>query len=464
MTQRQSRTAADVKDLVARQQATFHSGQTLNLAFRRDALLRLEQALRTREADLLDALQADLGKSGAEAYMCEIGLTLSELRHMLRHLRAYARQRTVPTPLSQFPARSFTVRQPYGVCLVMSPWNYPVLLTLEPLIGAIAAGNCCVVKPSAYAPATSRALGELLRACYSEDYIAVVEGGRTENQALLDQPFDKIFFTGSAAVGREVLRKASEHLIPVTLELGGKSPVLVDATADINLAARRIAFGKLLNAGQTCVAPDYVLVERSVKDALLQALVEAFDQMAGNALRNEQYVHIISRRHFDRLTALMDPRWVVYGGAWDADTLRIQPTLMADVPPDAPVMREEIFGPLLPVIAVDSLDSAFRFVDERPHPLACYLFSRDRQAQRRFVRELRFGGGCVNDTVIHLATSHMGFGGVGESGMGSYHGRRSFEAFSHEKSMVHKGPWPDLPVRYMPYTARKEAWLRRFLR
>lgn len=456
--------AADIGALVARQQATFHSGRTLDLAFRREALLRLDRALRDSEASLLSALREDLGKSGAEAYMCEIGLTRAELRHMLRHLRAYARHCPARTPLSQFPARSFTVRNPYGVCLVMSPWNYPVLLTLSPLIGAIAAGNCCVVKPSAYAPATSRALSKLLASCYPEDYIAVVEGGRAENQALLDQPFDKIFFTGSVAVGREVMRRASERLIPVTLELGGKSPVLVDATADIPLAARRIAFGKLLNAGQTCVAPDYVLVERSVKEPLLRALARAFDEMAGDALRNEQYVRIISRRHFDRLTALIDPARVVYGGGWDESTLRIQPTLMADVSPNAPVMREEIFGPLLPVIAADSLDEAFRFVQERPRPLACYLFSQSPAAIERYTRALRFGGGCVNDTVIHLATSHMGFGGVGESGMGSYHGRRSFEAFSHEKSIVRKGRWPDLSLRYMPYTEGKERWLRRFLR
>ncbi len=455
---------ANIGALVARQQATFHSGRTLDLAFRREALLRLDRALRERESALLSALREDLSKSGAEAYMCEIGLTRAELRHMLRHLRAYARHCPVHTPLSQFPARSFTVRNPYGVCLVMSPWNYPVLLTLSPLIGAIAAGNCCVVKPSAYAPATSRALSKLLSACYPEDYIAVVQGGRAENQALLDQPFDKIFFTGSAAVGREVMRRASERLIPVTLELGGKSPVLVDATADIPLAARRIAFGKLLNAGQTCVAPDYVLVERSVKEPLLRDLARAFDEMAGDALRNEQYVRIISRRHFDRLTALNDPARVVYGGGWDESTLRIQPTLMADVSPDAPVMREEIFGPLLPVIAVDSLDEAFRFVQERPRPLACYLFSQSPAAIERYTRTLRFGGGCVNDTVIHLATSHMGFGGVGESGMGSYHGRRSFEAFSHEKSIVRKGRWPDLSLRYMPYTEGKERWLRHFLR
>ncbi len=456
--------AAEIAALVTRQQAAFRSGRTLDLAFRRNALIRLERALRNGEANLLAALREDLGKAGAEAYMCEIGLTLSELRHMLRHLRGYARRQPARTSLSQFPARSFTVREPYGVCLVMSPWNYPLLLTLSPLVGAIAAGNCCVVKPSAYAPATARALGDLLRACFPEDYIAVVEGGRAENQALLDQPFDKIFFTGSVAVGREVMRRASDRLIPVTLELGGKSPVLVDATADIGLAARRIAFGKLLNAGQTCVAPDYVLVERSVKEPLLRALAHAFDEMAGDALRSEQYVHIVSRRHFDRLTALIDPGRVVYGGAWDEKTMRIQPTLLADVSPDSPVMREEIFGPLLPVIAVDCLDLAFRFVQERPRPLACYLFSRSRTARERYTRTLRFGGGCVNDTVVHLATSHMGFGGVGESGMGSYHGRRSFEAFSHEKSVVCKGAWPELSLRYMPYTARKERWLRRFLR
>ena len=455
----------DIKTLVANQRGFYRQGGTLPLSFRREALDRLERAIVQREAEINAALQRDLGKSATESYMCEVGMTLSELRFMRSHMGRWARRRRVLTPLAQFHARSFTVRDPYGVVLILSPWNYPFMLTMEPLVGALAAGNCCVVKPSAYVPATSAIIAAIVQDCFPPEYVSVVEGGRAENQALLAQEFDYIFFTGGVTVGREVMRRASEHLTPVTLELGGKSPCIVDSTAKLELAARRLAFGKLLNCGQTCVAPDYLLIDRRVEEPFLEALQREFTRMAGeNALANPDYVHMVNRKHYDRIMGLIDPQKVVFGGKGDPESLRIQPTILRGVTAEDAVMQEEIFGPVLPVLTVDTLDEALAFVRARPHPLALYFFSEDRAAQQRVLREAAFGGGCINDTIIHLATSRMGFGGVGSSGMGSYHGKKSFDTFSHEKSIVDKSTWMDMPVRYMPYGRLKTALLRIFLR
>ena len=454
----------EIETLVARQRAFFTQNTTLPLEFRREALDRLERAIVQREGEINDALRADLGKSASESYMCEVGMTLSELRFMRSHLRAFARKRRVLTPLAQFHASSYTVRDPYGVVLIMSPWNYPFMLTMEPLVGALAAGNCCVVKPSAYAPATSAIIGKLIADCFPPEHVCVVEGGRAENQALLHQTFDYIFFTGGVTVGREVMRHASEHLTPVTLELGGKSPCIVDSTAKIKLAARRIAFGKLLNCGQTCVAPDYLLADRRIADELIACLSRELERMAPDALHNDSYVHMVNRKHFDRVMGLIDPEKAVLGGHGDAQTLRIEPTILRGVSTEDPVMQEEIFGPVLPVLTYDTLDEAIAFVRSRPHPLALYFFSEDKAAQRCILRETAFGGGRINDTIIHLATSRMGFGGVGQSGMGSYHGKKSFDTFSHEKSIVDKKTWMDMPVRYMPYSKLKDGLLRIFLR
>ena len=454
-----------IEALMERQRAFFDSGKTLDMAYRLRALRLLEQAVTDHEQRLAHALRSDLGKSRAEAYMCEIGLTLSELRYMNRHMRAYGRDRRVRTPLAQFPARSFTVQEPYGVTLVMSPWNYPVLLTLEPLIGALAAGNCCVLKPSAYASATSRALAQMLREIYPEEYVAVVEGGREENERLLEQKFDYIFFTGGVRVGRLVMEKASRHLTPVTLELGGKSPCIIDRTADLKTAARRLVFGKYLNCGQTCVAPDYVLAEACIKEELLEHIRKEITRQYGeHPLENPSYGKMINRKHFERVCGLIDRDKLVFGGETEEEALRIAPAVLGDVTGEDAVMQEEIFGPVLPVLTVDSMEEALEFVRERPRPLALYLFTGDRKTERRFLERLSFGGGCINDTVIHLATSGMGFGGVGASGMGSYHGRKSFETFSHEKSVVKKYTWLDLPMRYQPYTALKERLVRMFVR
>lgn len=455
----------DIHALISAQRAHFQSGATLPLSARREALHALGQAIRLHERDIAAALAADLNKSPAESYMCEIGMTLSELRYVERHLNRWARDRSVPTPLSQFHAKSFTVCNPYGVVLIMSPWNYPFLLTLEPLIGAIAAGNCCIVKPSAYSPATSALIQRLLSQCFPPEYVAVVEGGRAENQALLEQKFDYIFFTGSVAVGKEVMAKASVHLTPVTLELGGKSPCVVDRSAKLDLAAKRLVFGKLLNCGQTCVAPDYVLIDKARKDDFLAALKKWMSAMYGSdPLDNQGYVRMINRKHFDRVMGLIDPEKVVYGGQGDPETLKIQPTILDHVSPEDPVMQEEIFGPILPILTYNSLDEAVDFINGRPHPLALYLFSEDKAVQERFLRRVPFGGGCINDTIIHLASSRLGFGGVGDSGMGSYHGKKSFETFSRRKSIVKKSTWLDLPIRYAPYSPKQEKLLRFFLK
>lgn len=447
-----------IQDLVSAQRAYFRTNATLPLDVRKAALQQLQQAIQTREHDIAAALHADLGKSAEESYLCEIGMVLSELRHMLRHMARYAREKTVPTPLHQFAARSFILKRPYGVVLVMSPWNYPFLLTMDPLIGAIAAGNTCILKPSAYAPATSVIIRELVESCFPREHAAVVLGGRAENQALLDQHFDKIFFTGGETVGKEVLRHAAERLTPCVLELGGKSPVIVDDTADIPLAARRIAFGKLLNAGQTCVAPDYVLVHKRVHAQLAEALKAEFVRMSGSdALVNEAFPHIVNERHFCRVMGLIDPEKVIYGGAGNEKTLRIQPTILDPAAPEDAAMQEEIFGPVLPVIEVKSVDHAIDFIRSRPTPLALYLFTEDKSVKKRVLAEVPFGGGCVNDVIIHLASSRMPFGGLGASGMGHYHGRYSFDCFSHTAGMVDKATWLDLPMRYAPY---RKVWMK----
>lgn len=451
--------------LMEKQRKFFAKGATFEVSYRIEALNRLEQAILKYEDRLYEALKEDLGKSRPEAYMCEVGLTLSELRYVKKHVQSWSRDRRVLTPLAQFHAKSFTVQEPYGVVLVMSPWNYPVLLTLEPLIGALAAGNCCVVKPSAYSPATSKVMAELIREAFSEEYVAVVEGGRKENQSLLEQKFDYIFFTGGVTVGKMVMEKASAHLTPVTLELGGKSPCIIDHTANLKLAARRLVFGKYLNCGQTCVAPDYVLAEQSVKDELLEYIKKEIRRQFGKRpLQNPSYGKMINRKHFDRVLRLIDREKLVCGGESSEDSLQIAPTVLQQVTEQDAVMQEEIFGPVLPVLTVKNMDEAYAFVKNRPQPLALYIFTSDKQTEDKFLREAPFGGGCVNDTIIHLATSNMGFGGVGNSGMGSYHGKKSFETFSHEKSIVKKYTWLDMPLRYQPYNKMKEKLVRMFVK
>lgn len=454
----------EMHELFKIQRQYFASGATLPPEARIDALKRLRSAICARERQISDALRADLGKCETESYMSEIGMTLSEINFMLKRIKGYARDKKVRTPLAQMPARSYIKKSPYGCVLVMSPWNYPFMLSLEPLVDALAAGNTVIVKPSAYSPATGRLISDILAEALPPGLAAAVLGGRAENSALLDMPFDKIFFTGSVAVGREVMSRAAQRLVPVTLELGGKSPCIVDRTADIPLAARRIVFGKFLNCGQTCVAPDYILVHSSVKDALVDCLKrEIAKQYGENPLSDPDYGKIISLKHFKRIVGLILPEKVVCGGGADESTLRIEPTVMDGVAPDDAVMGEEIFGPVLPVLAYDDLDRAIAEINGRPHPLALYVFAA-KDIARKVMQRCRFGGGCINDTVIHLATPHMGFGGVGESGMGRYHGRAGFDCFTHEQSVVDKSVLVDIPVRYRPYTALKDRLIRLFMR
>jgi hypothetical protein len=458
-------TEQEIKDLVTRQRKYFQTGATLPVSVRVDALKRLYGVISGCEKEIHTALKRDLGKSGFESYMCETGLVLEEISYMLKHIHRFAREKNVRTPLAQFHSRSFKKPSPYGVTLIMSPWNYPFMLTLSPLVDALAAGNTAVVKPSAYSPHTSDVILQILSQCFDPEYVAVVTGGRAENTCLLREHFDYIFFTGSQSVGKEVMRNAAEHLTPVTLELGGKSPCIVDKSADIKLAARRIVFGKYLNCGQTCVAPDYIYCHRSVKDKLVKEVQKQIQKQYGKQpLRNPNYGKIINEKHFDRLLGLIDKNKTVHGGGSDRHALRIEPTVLDNVTFADAVMQEEIFGPIMPILIFDNLDEAIRNINAMPHPLALYLFTSDKAAAKKVTSRCGFGGGCINDTIIHLATTEMGFGGFGESGMGSYHGKVGFDTFSHYKSIVDKKTWIDLPMRYQPYRKLHEKMIRFFLK
>ncbi len=453
----------EIQELAAQQRTYFNTGATRTAAFRRQALERLRAALLEHEEELNAALLADLNKAPAESYFTETGMVLEELRFQLRHFEKWARPRRVITPLAQFPSRGERLPEPYGCVLIMAPWNYPVQLCLTPLVGAIAAGNCAVVKPSAYAPASSAAIAKLLGEIFPPEFVAVVEGGRGENRALLEQKFDYIFFTGSPAVGREVMAAGAKNLTPVTLELGGKSPVIVDSTADIPLAARRIAFGKVLNAGQTCVAPDYLLLHWSVKDAFVREYRWALEEFFPGGDYGELPC-IVNDKHFRRASCLLAEQRVLIGGETDATRRFIAPTLLDETDPAAPVMQEEIFAPILPMLCWQEREEVVRFVQSRPKPLALYLFTRDREMERAVFDRCSFGGGCLNDTIVHLACSGLPFGGVGNSGMGSYHGKQSFDTFTHYRSVLRKANWLDLPMRYHPYRWEKLRWIKRFLK
>lgn len=455
----------EIEQLVNRQKDFFRTGRTKNVDFRKRALIRLKRTIVKYQGDIAAALFADLHKSSFEAYLTETGMSVSELSYAIKHIDRWTAVKYVPTPLSNFLSTSFTVQEPYGEVLIMSPWNYPFLLTISPLIGAIAAGNCVILKPSAYSPNVSKVISRIISECFSDRYIAVVNGGRAENNSLLDQKFDYIFFTGSVAVGKMVMEKASANLTPVTLELGGKSPCIVDRTADLKIAARRLVFGKYLNGGQTCVAPDYLLIDSAIKDHFLELCKKNIIKMYGRRpLENPDYNRIVNKKHFDRIKGLMKDQTIYYGGNSDEESLMIEPTILDNVTGNDPVMNEEIFGPILPVITFNKLDEVENFICNRPKPLACYIFTRDTRVEKRLLSSLSFGGGCINDTIIHLATDYMPFGGVGDSGMGSYHGKKSFETFSHEKSIVKKFNHPDLPMRYQPYARKTTKIVKMFLK
>ena len=459
-----------IEKIISKQRAFFESGATLDVHYRHAMLACFSKVIEDSIAEIDAALYKDLRKHPMESLMTETGMVLDELKFVASHLFKWAEVRKVRTPLAQFPSRSFVVPEPYGTVLVMSPWNYPFQLSLEPVIGAVAAGNTVVIKPSAYSPATSHLIADLVKKAFPEELVAVVEGGREENAALLEQKWDYIFFTGSPAVGRVVMEKAAAHLTPVSLELGGKSPVIIDRTANIKIAAKRVAFGKILNAGQTCVAPDYVLVHRDVKDAFVDNYLKVVEEFFPDGY--DSMPVIVNKKHFDRVSTLVEKSVAVgahlrsvKGTEWNRDESSrfMEPVILTDVSPDSPVMQEEIFGPVLPVLVFEDEDKAVAEIKRRPKPLALYLFTSSRKFRKKVLDRLSFGGGCVNDTIIHLATPYMPFGGVGNSGMGSYHGRASFDTFTHYKSIVSKSCAIDLPMRYHPYTERKHKTIGNFM-
>ncbi len=455
----------EIDQLFEKQKRFFQSGSTLPVDWRIRMLKKLKAAVIANEGKIAEALYADLGKSKEESYMCETGMVLSELSYLIRHTASFAGKKRVHTPMAQFCAKSYTMATPYGNTLIMSPWNYPFLLTVGPLADAIAAGNTAIIKPSAYSPNTAALIAEMMKQCFSQEYVAVVLGGREENAHLLEKKFDFVFFTGSQEVGKVVLRHTAEHLTPAVLELGGKSPVIVDETADIPLAAKRIVFGKTINCGQTCVAPDYILCHSTVKDRLIAELKKQITlQLGERPLENPNYGHMVNRKHFQRVWDLIDYEKVVCGGVCDPENLKIAPTVMDHVTWEDRVMGEEIFGPVLPVLTYEKTEQVIEMLKNCPKPLALYLFTTDRKMADFVTERISYGGGCINDTIIHLATEHMGFGGVGESGMGAYHGKVGFETFSHRKSIVDKKNWIDLPMRYQPYSKFYSKLIRFFLK
>lgn len=452
-------------EILEKQKDFFRSGKTLDIAFRVEYLKKLKQTIKDYEELIFDALFKDLGKSRTESYMCEIGLVLDEISYMIKNIKEFAKEQIVPTPMTNFPSKSKIKLVPRGNVLIMSPWNYPFLLAIEPLVDAISAGNTVVLKPSAYSPATSDVVFKIINNIFPEEYVKVVRGGRKENEALLSYKYDYIFFTGSQNVGKEVLRKSAENLTPVTLELGGKSPCIIDKTANIPLTAKRIVFGKFLNCGQTCVAPDYLLCHENVKDDLIAEIKkQIIKQFGENPLVNETYGKIINEKHFNRVKDLIDENKVIVGGKYDENTLKIEPAVMDNVSWDDLIMQEEIFGPILPILTFKSADYIIEKIENRPHPLALYVFSQDKKFIDKITSHCRFGGGCINDVVVHLATPEMPFGGFGESGMGAYHGKFGFETFSHRRSILDKSLCVDLPMRYQPYKTSYFKLLKLFLK
>ncbi|MDT0819593.1 aldehyde dehydrogenase, partial [Staphylococcus aureus] len=431
--------------------------QTKDISFRKEQLKKLSKAIKSYESDILEALYTDLGKNKVEAYATEIGITLKSIKNARKELKNWTKTKNVDTPLYLFPTKSYIKKEPYGTVLIIAPFNYPFQLVFEPLIGAIAAGNTAIIKPSELTPNVARVIKRLINETFDANYIEVIEGGIEETQTLIHLPFDYVFFTGSENVGKIVYQAASENLVPVTLEMGGKSPVIVDETANIKVASERICFGKFTNAGQTCVAPDYILVHESVKDDLITALSKTLREFYGqNIQQSPDYGRIVNLKHYHRLTSLLNSAQmnIVFGGHSDEDERYIEPTLLDHVTNDSAIMQEEIFGPILPILTYQSLDEAIAFIHQRPKPLSLYLFSEDENATQRVINELSFGGGAINDTLMHLANPKLPFGGVGASGMGRYHGKYSFDTFTHEKSYIFKSTRLESGVHLPPYKGK----------
>ena len=441
----------NITTIMENQKIYFESNETKSVSFRKEQLKRLFALIKKYETDIFQALKTDLNKSEFEAYETEIGMVYEELKFMIRNLESLTKPKKKKTPLMHFPSKSYQYQEPFGSVLIMSPWNYPFQLTIVPLIGAMAAGNCIIVKPSNYSKATSDVISKIL-GDFKDKYICVLEGGRELNQRLLEEKFDYIFFTGSPTVGKLVMEKAAKHLTPITLELGGKSPCIVDETAKIDLSAKRIIWGKLLNSGQTCVAPDYILVHETVKEEFLIAAQKYIHLFYGeNPQENPEYPKIINQHHFDRLYTLIENSKDVIGGKYNHNTLQIAPTIIDNCNFESLAMEDEIFGPILPILTYKNIDEVIIQINKRPKPLALYYFTTSKNNEQKILNNVAFGGGCINDTIVHLANSNLSFGGVGESGMGKYHGKESFYTFSHTKSILKKSLLLDIDVRYAPY-------------
>lgn len=459
------RTSSAVEELIASQQRLIASGATRSLEFRMTQLQTLKDAVKKHEGAIREALLQDLGKSEFEGYMTEIGYLYDTISYTMKNLKRWMKPQRVKTPLVHFGSKSTVYREPYGSVLIIGPFNYPFMLMLDPLVGALAAGNCAVLKPSEFTPRVSTVIAELISGHFSPDVIKVIEGGKETTSELIHAPFDMIFFTGSPQIGKVVMKAAAENLVPVVLELGGKSPCIVDADADLDLAAKRIIWGKFVNMGQTCVAPDYILAHRDIKPALIERLKAQITAFYGEVPRQSPDLgRIVNERHWDRLHGLLDPGKVIVGGIGDKDERYLAPTLMDRVTWDDRVMQEEIFGPILPILEFDHLDQAIGMINSRPKPLAMYLFTNNKTSEHEVVGRVSFGGGCVNDVLMHLATPYLPFGGVGNSGMGSYHGHYSFEAFSHRKGIMHKSTRIKMDMMYPPYTPKKLQLVKRFLK
>ncbi|WP_370223704.1 aldehyde dehydrogenase [Cytobacillus sp.] len=436
-------------DLIQKQRNFFTQGKTKDVTFRMEALGKLRSVIKQHEQELMDALKADLNKSEFDAYLTEIGILLEEIRFTLKHLKKWAKPRKVKSSIAQLGSKSYIYPEPYGVALIIAPWNYPFQLAIAPLIGAIAAGNCAILKPSELTPQTSALLSKMISNHFPQEYISVVEGDAETSTALLNEKVDYIFFTGSVPVGKIIMEAASRHLTPITLELGGKSPCIVHEDANLKLAAKRIAWGKYINAGQTCVAPDYIYVQCSIKEEFLNELKQAIQELYGkHPIASGQFTRIVSERHFSRLTKFLTSGITVHGGGHDLHSLSIEPTVLDNITWADEVMQDEIFGPILPVLEYDNLSGMIAEVTARPKSLALYIFTESEGVQNQILSSISFGGGCINDTVYHLSSPYLPFGGVGESGIGAYHGKGSFDVFSHEKSILKQTTRFDLPFRY----------------
>ena len=444
----------------------FAAGNTFSIETRKAALLKLREVILRKEEDIKSALQLDLGKSQAESYMTEIGMTLASIRHQINHLKKYSKPKRVGLSITAFPGKGYIVPEPYGRVLIMSPWNYPFLLCMDPLVSAVAAGNCVIVKPAQTSQHTSLVIADIVKEAFAVEHVACVAGGSENCDCLLQLRFDYIFYTGSPRIGKVIMEKASKYLTPVTLELGGKSPCIIDATANIPLAVKRMLFGKGLNAGQTCVAPDYLLVQHAVKEQVVEEFKRQCKKFWGkDPINNPNFPRIINQHHYNRLVSYLSDGKCLVGGGCNSDLLKIEPTLLeVDIKANCNIMRDEIFGPILPLIEFEFVEEAVKFVKAQEKPLALYLFSNSKNVQRIFSREIPFGGGCINDTIMHLSEKNLPFGGVGNSGMGAYHGKAGFDTFTHYKSVLKRGTWLDPAFRYQPLGSLKMWLVRKFLR